>query len=68
MSSEPSYIIAANIRRYRRLLAKSDLPAATRRAVANLLEQAQEILDASETDERDDELHWELPPLRRGRI
>jgi hypothetical protein len=68
MSSEPSYIIEANIRRYQRLLAKPDLPAATRRVVAKLLEEARESLGASATNERDADLYWELPPFRLRRL
>jgi len=46
MTPEPAYILEANIRRYRRLLADPNTPQATRDVVVRLLAEMRDQLEA----------------------
>jgi hypothetical protein len=53
MTLEPVYILEANIRRYRRLLADPNTPQANRDVINRLLVEMQERLETQIVAERD---------------
>jgi hypothetical protein len=53
INREPAYVLEANIRRYRRLLADPNTPQATRDVVAKLLVEMRERLQTQIAEERE---------------